>query len=288
MKKDRLILRTFMGLALALLILPGCSKKPQASTNPSDLLNYSFEGEAVKQYTAASKVNMLIIAGGQEIPVDIENILSYSLSKISVDNDKIEVNIKIDSMHGVFKSMQGDMTTNPEELRNREFSMTISKKGDESGLEEAAQIEYTGVNGEKANLKSSFAYLFPDLPSGATGIGYTWEDNDTIDMSASGQTILMIINSKNTIAAREKYMGYDCFKITSTSTGERSQSGDSPAGYISSSGELTGTGYLYFAIKEGIVIKEHVDQKLEGDMTIPTGDTFPMYMDITMDNDLKK
>ena len=210
------------------------------------------------------------------------------MAKTGEDDSNLKLGIKVDSIHTAVKSMQGNMVTNPEEVMNKEFPMLLSKKGEESGLEEAAEIEYSGVGGETVNLKTTFAMIFPDLPEGPVKIGYTWADNDTIDMSVSGQTVLMIINSTNTVVAKEKYMGYDCYKIEYTNTGERNASGDTPQGFMTSSGDLTGKGYLYFAYKEGILVKDHNEQKFDGDLTLPTGDAFPMYMDIKIDVELVK
>jgi len=288
MKPINRIIRTLMLFALSAVIITACSKKPQTSASSATNLKYSFKGNTAKHYVTTSKINQLIVAGGQEVGADVENIISYSVLKTGESNEKLNLKITVDSIYGLVKSMQGSMVNNPEEVKNKEFNMILSKDGEESGLEEAAQIEYSGVGGEKVNLKTSFSFIFTDLPAGAASIGYTWTDNDTIDMSASGQTVLMILNSNNTITAREDFMGYDCYKIEYSSNGERNSSGDTPQGFMTSSGNLAGSGYFYFAIKEGFVVKDHNEQKFEGELTIPTGDSFPMYMDIIIDVDLIK
>ena len=275
-------------LIMVLMLISGCSKQVQKSASSEDILKYKFEGNTTNKFIAKSNISQQIVFGGQEISADIETLLSYSLTKTGESEDIIDLTIRIDSLYNRVTSAQGNMINTPEEVKNAEFTMKLSENGKESGLEEAGNIEYTGVTGEKANLKNSFLYIFPDLPGTAINIGYTWVDNDTIDMSAGSQTVLMILNINNTITAREKYNGYDCYRIDYTVKGERNASGDTPQGFMSQSGDLTGKGYMYHAIKEGILIKEHNEQKIEGDLVIPTGESLPMYMDIIIDSELQK
>lgn len=288
MKKITKFTLTGSILVLLIVLISGCAKRAQSSAQPEDILNYKFDGETSFKYLATSKINQLIVFGGQEISADIETLVSYSVKKTGESQGLIDLNIKVDSIFNKVSSVQGNMLSTPDEVKNAAFDMKLSKKGEESGLDEAARFEYTGVSGEKANLKTSFLFIFPDFPEGANGIGYTWIDNDTIDMSVGSQTVLMIINSNNTITARENYNGFDCYKIEYTNTGERNASGDTPQGFMTQSGDMTGKGYMYYAIKEGVIVKEYNEQKLEGDLVIPTGESLPMYMDIVIDSELQK
>ncbi len=288
MTKTKRFNATGVILTLILLLIAGCSKQPQTSTKSGDILNYSFGGDVAYNFNALTKVSQLIVFGGQEISADIESIISYSVTKTGENEDKIDLNIKIDSIYNIVKSPQGDMISNPEEVKNVEFNMKLSRKGEESHMDEAAAIKYAGIGGETVDLKTSFSFIFPDFPAGASGIGYAWVDNDTIDMSSAGQTVLMIINSNNTITAKENYNGYDCYKIEYTTTGERNASGDTPQGFMTQSGDMVGKGYMYYAIKEGLIVKDYNEQKLEGELTIPTGESLPMYMDIIIDSEVKK
>jgi hypothetical protein len=275
-------------LTMLLVLLSGCSKHVQKSAASEDFLKYKFEENTTNKFMAKSNMSQIIVFGGQEISADIETLLSYSVTKTGENEDIIDLTIRIDSLYNRVRSAQGNMISTPEEVKNAEFTMKLSTNGKESGLAEAGNIEYTGVTGEKANLKNSFSYIFPDLPATAVNIGYTWVDNDTIDLSAGSQTVLMILNLNNTITAREKYNGYDCYRIEYTVKGERNASGDTPQGFMSQSGDLSGKGYMYYAIKEGLIVKEHNEQKLEGDLVIPTGESLPMYMDIIIDSELQK
>lgn len=283
------LIRILSLLIIVAIMAVSCNKSVQTATKITDSkLKYNFALNQEYKYSSATIMDQLMTFGGQEIAVGAESYMDYTVTGLGKDGAKFSIKIRVDSLSQSASSMQGQMNSNPKEIIGKEFQMSVSELGKESDLEEAELIEFMAIGDQPTNMKATFLIMFADIPDAALKIGYTWTQSDTVDMSTAGQSAQMIIHSNNTVAARENFNGYDCFKITSTNTGERTSSGDTPQGFISTSGKLVGTGILYFAITEGMIVSEENIQKFDGEVSIPTGESIPMYMDIKITNELKK
>lgn len=288
MKNEMKILRLSAILMAVLILSISCSKQLQTSKSESVILKYNFEQGTQYKYQNVSKIDQVILIGDQEIGALITSNMGFVITGVDSKDDEIGIKVRVDSITGSAQTMEGQITSDAKEVRGKEFNMAISFDGKEKRLEEAEKITYIGIGDQPSNLKASFTMLFSDMPLEAVKLGYTWTQSDTVDLTVGDQNAQIIIHSNNIIESREVVDGYDCFKITSTNTGERNASGNTPQGFMSQSGELTGTGILWFAPKEGIVIKEEVNQKYDGTLTLQTGDSFPMIMDIKIENRLIK
>ena len=288
MKKIQILLSRTAIIAAIILIAASCSKKLQTAGTTGDALQYKFEEGKNYHYLNNTVVDQLIVYGGQEIGALITSDMGFTLTGLGQTDEGINLKVKVDSIVGSANSMQGNMNSDSKDVRGKEFTMTLTPKGIESNLDEAEKIKYKGVGDQASNLKAAFSLIFQDLPEESIKIGYTWTKVDTVDMSVEGQSAYLILNSNNTVEAKETRNGFDCYKITSTNTGERSSSGETPQGLMSTSGSLAGTGVFYFAPKEGIIIEETSNQKFDGEISIPTGESIPMIMDIKINNKLVK
>ncbi|MDX2415527.1 MAG: hypothetical protein QNK33_10085 [Bacteroidales bacterium] len=288
MKNLKSIVKILSLSLLTVVILTACNKQIQTAATLDIKLKYNFEQGMEYKYLNTSETDMLMSFGGQDINQGVNSLLAYTITGAGKDGSNLSIKVKIDSLESSANSMAGQMSSNPEEVRGKEFLMTLSELGKESDLEEAELIEYMEIGDQPSNMKAAFTIMFSDLPDAVAKIGYTWTQSDTVELNAGGQNTQMIIHSNNIIEAKEVVDGYSCFKISSTNTGERSSAGNTPQGYITTSGKLTGTSVWYFAIEEGIVIKEDSFQKFDGEIGIPTGESIPMFMDIKMINKLVK
>ena len=78
-------------------------------------------------------------------------------------------------------------------------------------------------------------------------------------------------------------------RITATLSGTRKMTTQSQGMEIHTSGPYTGTQVLYFAVKEGYLIKEAVNTKMTGNIEIPDQNMlFPVVMNITSSNGVVK
>lgn len=288
MKKIQILLSRTAIIAVIMLIAASCSKKLQTASTPGDTLQYKFEEGKNYHYLNHTVVDQVIIYGGQEIGALVTSDMGFMITGLSQSDEGINLRVKVDSIVGSANSMQGNMNSDSKEVRGKEFTMTITPNGIESNLDEAEKIKYKGVGDQASNLKAAFSLIFQDLPEESIKIGYTWNKIDTVDISIEGQEAYLILNSNNIVEAKEIRNGYDCYKITSTNTGERNSSGETPQGFMSTSGSLAGTGVFYFAPEEGIIIEEITTQKFDGEISIPTGESLPMIMDIKINNKLVK
>lgn len=286
MRKIQILFSRAALIAAVILLAASCSKKLQSGSATADVLKYKYEEGKNYHYLNHTEVDQLIIYGGQEIGALINSYMGYMLTGLGQDNEGIKLRVKVDSIVGSAESMQGNMKNDAKDVRGKEFTMTLTPDGIESNLDEAEKIRFMGIGDQASNLKASFTLIFQDLPTESIKIGYTWSKTDTVDMSFEGQNAFLILNSINTIEAKETRNGYDCYKITSSYTGERNSSGETPQGFMSTSGSVKGTGVMYFAPGEGLVVEDSTNQKFDGEISIPTGESIPMIMDIKVTNKL--
>ncbi len=288
MRKLKSTIKIMSLLLITVVMLTACNKQIQTAATKDVKLKYNFEQGKEYKYLNTSETDMLMSFGGQDINQGTKSLMAYSITGVGKEGSNMSIKVKIDSLESSANSMAGQMSSNPEEVRGKEFLMTLSELGKESDMEEAELIEYMEIGDQPSNMKAAFTIMFSDLPDAVAKIGYTWTQSDTVDLDVGGTNTQMIIHSNNILEAKEVVDGYSCFKISSTNTGVRSSSGDTPQGYITTSGKLTGTSVWYFAIKEGIVIREDSNQKFDAEVGIPTGESIPMFMDIKITNRLVK
>ena len=87
----------------------------------------------------------------------------------------------------------------------------------------------------------------------------------------------------------ENVDGIECARITATLSGTRKMTTQLQGMEIHTSGPYTGTQVLYFAVKEGYLIKEAVNTKMTGNIEIPDQNmSFPVVMNITSSNGVVK
>jgi hypothetical protein len=160
--------------------------------------------------------------------------------------------------------------------------MTLSPRGKEIDVKEAAKIEYS-VEGlpTNNNLEQFFRNIFPDLPEKAVTSGDTWTRNDTITSVSATSKTTQIIKSENKFEGIEKINGLDCAKITSSISGTMNATVQNMGMDIFYSGPIQGNVTLLFAIKEGYFISQEAFTKLEGTIEISGTQnmSFPLKMD---------
>ncbi len=284
MKKSNIL--TFLTLILVTaLSISSCSKKLTSSSSDAGNLEYRFTGNESYSYMQSSKANQTIVFGGQEVNTSINSILGFTTRGKGIVNGSLILEITVDTLGVSINSMGTNMKEDISNLKGKSFMMTMDPKGDNKDLDEAESMTFTVAGVQTSNLKSSFVMLFPKLPKENIKIGYIWQQTDTININTETENAEMIIVSNNTIESRETVSGYDCYKISYVASGTRDGSSQTPQGLIITNTDVSGTGYLYFAIKEGIVVSDHSDIKTDGDLVIPSGESIPMY--ITATSELK-
>jgi hypothetical protein len=127
------------------------------------------------------------------------------------------------------------------------------------------------------------------LPKDEVNSGDTWTTNDTIDTKSAGNSTWMPVQSDYKYEGIENIDGIDCAKISATLSGTRKMSTQSQGMDIKTSGPFTGTLTLYFAVKEGYLVKESATSKITVKIEIPDQNMiFPVVMTITSTQQIVK
>jgi len=267
-----------LAIILVLLTTAGCSKKLLSSTEKGSILEYKFTGDDSYKYKQSSELVQTIDFNGQDISTYIDSDLGFTASAKGIAKGSLILDITLDTLGVNIRSMQGNMKEDISDLRGKTFMMTMDPNGANMDLDEAAKLKYTVAGMQNSNLKASFMEIFPELPVSSIEVGYTWQDTDTVNINTETDNVELVLTSDSRIEAKEKKSGYDCYKISYTISGTRDGSSQTPQGMVLTSLDVEGTGYYYFAFKEGIVVSSHLESTSDGNVTIPTGQNIPMYM----------
>lgn len=289
MKKTTALNLASLVLVLVLaLALTGCSKKLASSSSAEGNLEYGFSGHESFSYTQSSQAMQTIVYMGQEVNTSINSNMGFTAKGKGIVNGDLIIEISLDTLGISMNAMGTNMKEDVSELKGKSFMMTMSPKGADKDLDEAEKMTYTFAGIQSSNLKDSFTAVFPELPPVAKAtIGYTWQDTDTITVNTETENAEIILTSNNTVEAREEVRGYDCYRISYLLSGTRDGSSQTPQGLVISNVDVSGTGYFYFAVKEGVIISDHSEIKTEGDVVIPTGESIPMYSTTTTEFNLR-
>lgn len=276
--KKSYILTLFSLTLICTMIISGCGRKLTSSGSSAGNLEYGFTGNESYSYKQTSTVNQSMVFGGQEINTSVNSELGFTTAGRGIANGSLILEVTVDTLGISISGMGTSMKEDIKEMKGKSFMLTMDPKGENKNLDDAGKMTYTIGGMQTADLKESFMMIFPELPKENIRTGYTWQDTDTVTINTETETAEMIINSNNTVESREEVAGYDCYKISYTFTGTRDGSSQTPQGLVIMNLDVTGTGYYYFAIKEGIIISDNTEMKMNGDLVIPTGDSVPLYM----------
>ena len=98
----------------------------------------------------------------------------------------------------------------------------------------------------------------------------------------------MKMRSENIFGPMEDYKGYKCIRINSVVTGSRTSVSNTPQGQIGTDGDLKGKSSFLFAPEEGILVWSESDVTMEGFVSLPTGDAYPLLVITKYTSSIKK
>jgi hypothetical protein len=278
-------------LILSVLFSVGYSqrKTDQSVIKGGTKLQYNYPIGKTFKYLTDSKVVEDMDVDGQSMQVNVATTLACEVKALAKQAENLKLEIKIDSLKQSVESPQGNAGGSVNDLKGKVFNMVISPAGKAVDLTEAAAIVFTIEGGGAENLSQSFLTYFPVLPKGEVNPGDTWTTNDTIDTKSAGNSTWMPVHAEYKYEVVENIDGIDCAKITASLSGTRKMSTQSQGMDIKTSGPFTGTQTLFFAIKDGYLVKESATSKLTGKIEIPDQNmTFPVVMTITSTQQIVK
>lgn len=265
-----------------------CSKMMTAGSSDEQKMEYLYTGDQTYPYSQTSKTIQTVVFNGQEISTVINSRLGFTATGKGIAGSTLILEVIIDTLGMSISSMQGNITEDISSVKGKSFLMTMDRSGDNKDLDNAESISYSIAGLQTANMKSSFANLFPVLPGENMHTGYTWQHTDTVNISTDTENAEMIMSSTSTVGSKEKVSGYDCYRVSYSIEGTRDGSSQTAQGMIVTNADIKGTGHFYFAFREGIIISDHTDMKAEGSLLMPTGESVPLYMTSVADISLQE
>lgn len=250
---------------------------------------YNYPEGKIFKYVSENKIVQDMDVNGQSMLVNVAMYLACEVKGAGKVGENLKLEITIDSMKQEVESPQGSAGGPINDVKGKVFNMVISPAGKTVDLTEAAKVVYNFEGSGESNMTQSFLNYFPALPVNDVKPGDSWISNDTINSKSPTNSIFMPVESNYKFEGIENIDGVDCARITAVLSGTRKMSTQSQGMEIQTSGPFTGTQVLYFALKEGYMLKETVTTKMTGTIEIPDQNmSFPVVMTMTATNGVVK
>jgi hypothetical protein len=264
-------------------------KTKKSTDNSGVKLEYKYpEGKTFK-YVTDSKIVQDMDVNGQSMLVNVSMYMGCRVKAAGKLSGNLVLEITIDSMAQNIDSPQGSAGGPIMDVSGKAFNMVISPAGKTVDLTEASKIVYTVEGSGENTLTQAFLNYFPALPKNGVNPGDTWVTNDTIDSKTATNTMWMPVKSDFKFEGLENVEGIDCAKITAVLSGSRKMITQAQGMEIHTSGPYTGTQILYFAVKDGYLVKDSITTKMTGTIEIPDQNlSFPVVMTVTATNQIVK
>jgi hypothetical protein len=277
-----------MALTAAVAIsLPGYAQKHNKGTKskekPADgiRLEYKFPVNKPLSYSSLSKVDQSMEVNGESMQVNVVIVVATTVTSLGKDNDNLKLDVRIDTLSQKVDSPQGSSGGLVNEVAGKSFTMILAPNGKEVDITGAEKITYS-ADGQETNASQTFSDYFPDIPTKPLKPGDIWVTNDTLNSKATTMSMKQIVKADNKFEGIVNVDGIDCAKITAALSGTREQSGENMGMDIAIKGDFTGTSELYFAVKEGYLIKSTSTTKMIGTLDLSGAQNMSMPLTATM------
>lgn len=254
--------------------------KSKESVSEGIKLAYNFPPDKPFSYSSMTTIKQEMDYNGQTMEVNVAVVLACTITSAGKDNDNLKLNVRIDTLSQKVDSPQGSSGGVIDEVAGKSFNMIVGPNGKEVDVSEAEKLTYT-AEGNETNASQSFQDYFPDLPVNPIKPGDTWSGNDTLKSKATTMSMKELIHGDNKFEGVVTIDGIECAKITSVIKGTRDQTGQNMGMDLSIKGDFTGTVELYFAIKEGYLVKETSTSKMVGVIDISGAQSMSMPLTAT-------
>jgi hypothetical protein len=283
---------TLAAVAAVILILaagtvlatPAAPKAPAAAAT---VLEYKMPAGRALTYQSKSEDSQIMEVMGQSMDTSTTGSSTYTFKAKGPKEKNLLLGVTIDEMTASVTGPQGDMSPDMAPLKGKSFDMVLSPLGAEVDVAGAEALTYA-IGGESRNLASGFKTFFPDLPGKPVKIGDTWPSSDSVEEKTGSMTIKIDLQNVNTLEGFETIDGMECARISAQVTGTVTGSGNQGGMDLTFTGTTKGKGVWYFAVKEGIFVKQTSDSTSEmtidvaaAGMTIPVNQTMKGEVKLT-------
>ncbi len=256
-------------LVISAAVTLGCGARKELTKGPEWelMLEYRKTDDRVLRYRTANRFVQTMDILGQEMQVKADETREFSLRYRASGGDDLGFEVTVDSMRMKITSPQGELVPDVSTVIGRSFNMTISPLGEELELSGADMIAYDLGPQGKRSIKSQFEAFFPDLPGRPVALGESWTTETTITEKSSAGDMTIALKIENRMVGFETVDGFECVKIEAPFTGTLDGRSTEEGRPITTKAEIKGTGFWYFAHKEGIYVRETSSGVAEGTIT---------------------
>lgn len=262
-----------MVLCAGLSLLVGCAGRglPATELDAGIELTYSMEEGGVLTYEMSNSFTQAMEVRGRTFETVSTSSLVFSVEPRAHTPVGQTIGVTVRSMDVSMVTPQGEFSPDTGAVAGRSFDMTVSARGEESDLEGAESVRYDmGPAGERG-LGTEFSNIFPDLPERPIAVGESWTSITTVTEGTGRADVRIVTESVNTLLGFETVGGRVCAKIAIEFTGTLEGRGEEQGVDWTTTGDLSGTGTMYFAYKDGLLVSESTSGVGEG-LLIGSGD----------------
>ena len=272
-RKRNLWQKSFVPVLLTLFALAGCTAKTTPIWgNPETglLLEYRLPVGESLTYESISTLHQTVDIMGQIQEVEGGTTSSITFESKGKKEDNIQVQAKINAMDIHYASAQGEISPDTDGVVGKSFHIIMSSTGKELELIGIEELTVDmGADGIR-DLSSDFQDSFPDLAGHPVKLGDTWTSTTPIKVESSVGASTLTFTNTYTLEDFETLDGRECVKIKMDTKGTYEGTTEQGGMELQTGGEIVGTGYLYFAYKEGIYVKITSEGTAEGFISVPS------------------
>jgi hypothetical protein len=267
------------------------NKGAKTSDVPSDAVKLAYNLPAGKALAYASRTNITqtMDMNGSTMDVNVAVNLVCSFTATGKDGNNLKLEVKIDTLSQTVDSPMSQSGGPISEVQGKTFNMVLAPNGKEIDVKDAEKITYS-AEGQETNVSQSFIEYFANLPEKEIKPGDMWTTNDTVNSKGTTMSVIQIVKADQKYEGIVEIDGLKCAKITASVSGIREQKGENQGMDIFIKGTFTGTSEIYFAVKEGFMVKEVSNSKMVGNVEISGAQnmTMPLTADTKSVKYLKK
>jgi hypothetical protein len=248
-------------------ILAGAVSDKAASPQGAVTLTYKFTEGAALSYKQTSTQLQDLDMMGQTMTTESNSSMDIMLKSKGLKGENYILGVTIDGMTSNVSSPQGNITPDMSGIIGKSFDLVFSPLGKEVDVSGASSFSIDMGQAGRRDLSSSFQGLFPDLPDHPVKVGDKWPSEDTIMQKSEAVEIHTNFKNENTLDGFETVDGRECARIKTVLKGTMSGAINQGGVSLVMDGKLDGSKTWYFAVKEGIFVKEETKASMGGVIT---------------------
>jgi hypothetical protein len=260
-------------LALIFLGTSNCSLFKKAAVDEAIVLKYEFSPQKDVQISSnvVSIINKELMGQISSADMSASNTLGFRV--LSTENGVADMEMEFVEMVQSLESSEKSGDTDYSALIGEKAKFKLDGLGNISDLRGFDELpDVTNISGETINgdmYKTIASQIFFKLPDHPVKLGDNWTNKDSSDMPYGGGNLKTESSTLYVVVEKLEVDGKDCVKLDvtgkATTTGEFQQGGMD----LSMDRTAISTGYVIFAINEGMFLSMQMESKTDDIIDIP-------------------